>query len=149
MATQATPAPLQVESQLCFRLYATSRLAQGFYTQYFKEHNITYTQYLVLCVLWEKDHCIVSDITNALMLETNTITPLLQRMEKQHLVRRKQGKEDTRQRIISLTKKGRELKEVMRDLPEKMLEYLTNDCLSADELTAFTQTLEKIIAHKS
>ena len=104
-------AELQIDNQICFRLYTAARLVTQAYTPMLTELGITYPQYLVLMVLWEKDCQPVNDIAHRLLLETNTVTPLLQRMEKQGLLTRKQGKEDSRQRIVSLTKHGKELEE--------------------------------------
>ena len=73
---------LKLENQLCFRLYAAARLTIGAYHPYLAPLRITYPQYLVLLVLWEKDRLPVNDIARRLMLETNTVTPLLQRMER-------------------------------------------------------------------
>ena len=72
---------------------------------------ITYPQYLVLTVLWEKDSQPVNDIARRLLLETNTVTPLLQRMERQGLLCRKQGEQDKRQQLVSLTEQGKALEE--------------------------------------
>ena len=85
---------LKLENQLCFRLYTAARLTMQAYWHHFEPLAITYPQYLVLLVLWEKDNQLVSDIARKLMLETNTVTPLLQRMEKQGLVVRNKGKQD-------------------------------------------------------
>ena len=82
-------AELQLDNQICFRLYTASRLITQAYTPMLTELGITYPQYLVLMVLWEKDCQPVNDIARRLVLETNTVTPLLQRMEKQGLVTRK------------------------------------------------------------
>ena len=100
---------LKLENQLCFRLYAASRLVTQAYHPYLSELGITYPQYLVLLVLWEQDAQPVNDLARRLHLETNTVTPLLQRMEKDGLVTRKRGKEDARQVIVSLTDRSREL----------------------------------------
>ena len=87
------------------------------YYPYLRPLGITYPQYLVLMVLWEKDHQPVNDIAHLLHLETNTVTPLIQRMEKQGLLTRKRGKEDTRQRIVSLTGQGKALEERAKEIP--------------------------------
>ena len=102
---------LELDNQLCFRLYTAARLTVGAYHPYLDPLGITYPQYLVMLVLWEKDKQPVCDIAKRLLLDTNTVTPLLQRMEKADLVTRTRGKEDTRQRIVSLTKKGLEMQE--------------------------------------
>lgn len=77
---------LKLDNQLCFRLYTAARLVTSAYTPFFKSFGITYPQYLVLMVLWEKDNRVISEITELLRLETNTVTPLLPRMEKQGLI---------------------------------------------------------------
>ena len=108
---------LKLDNQLCFRLYTAARLTMQAYFPYFEKIGITYPQYLVLLVLWEKDHQPVNDIAHRSHLETNTVTPLLQRMEKQGLLTRKRGKEDSRQRIVSLTQQGKALEEKAKDIP--------------------------------
>ena len=84
-------AELQLDNQICFRLYTAARLVTQAYTPMLTALGITYPQYLVLMVLWEKDEQPVNDIAHRLLLETNTVTPLLQRMEKLGLVSRKKG----------------------------------------------------------
>ena len=74
-------AELQLDNQICFRLYTAARLITQAYTPMLNELGITYPQYLVLMVLWEQDSQPVNDIAHRLLLETNTVTPLLQRME--------------------------------------------------------------------
>ena len=102
---------LRLDKQVCFRLYTASRLITQAYTPMLNELGITYPQYLVMMVLWEQDSQPVNDIAHRLLLETNTVTPLLQRMEKLGIVVRKRGKEDKRQQIVSLTEKGRAMEE--------------------------------------
>ena len=104
-------AELQLDNQICFRLYTAARLVTQAYTPMLTELGITYPQYLVLMVLWEKDNQPVNDIAHRLLLETNTVTPLLQRMEKLGIVSRKKGELDKRQQIVSLTEKGRAMEE--------------------------------------
>ena len=102
---------LRLDKQICFRLYTAARLIQQAYTPMLNQLGITYPQYLVLMVLWEQDAQPVNDIAHRLVLETNTVTPLLQRMEKLGIVVRKRGKEDKRQQIVSLTEKGKAMEE--------------------------------------
>ena len=111
---------LKLENQLCFRLYTASRLITQAYRPFFEPLGITYPQYLVLLVLWEHDNLPVSEITSRLMLETNTVTPLLQRMEREGLIVRTRGTVDTRQRMVSLTKKGHDMQERAKDIPSCM-----------------------------
>ena len=136
---------LKLDNQICFRLYTASRLIVQSYAPFFKQMGITYPQYLVLLVLWEKDNRVISEITEALGLETNTMTPLLQRMEKEGLIVRSRGQVDTRQRIISLTKEGKRMEQTARDIPECMVNGLLNDELEMNDLLQLAPLLDKLI----
>ena len=136
---------LKLDNQLCFRLYTAARLVTNIYHPYFAPLGITYPQYLVLLVLWENDKQPVCDIGKRLMLDTNTITPLLQRMEKAGLIVRTRGIEDTRQRIVSLTPKGMELREQMVNIPDCLSDKITDKIGSVDEIIAMIPTLDKLI----
>ncbi len=107
----------KLDNQLCFRLYTASRLLSQAYHPLLSEHGLTYPQYLVLLVLWEKDAQPVNDIAKRLFLETNTVTPLLQRMEKEGILVRRKGEKDARQMIVSLTDKGKELQTKLAEVP--------------------------------
>ncbi len=99
----------KLDNQLCFRLYTASRLLSQAYHPLLSVHGLTYPQYLVLLVLWEKDAQPVNDIAKRLYLETNTVTPLLQLMEKEGILVLRKGEKDARQIIVSLTDKVRSL----------------------------------------
>lgn len=107
----------RLDNQLCFRLYTASRLLTQAYHPLLSKHGLTYPQYLVLLVLWEKDAQPVNDIARRLLLETNTVTPLLQRMEKEGILVRRRGEKDGRQMIVSLTRKGKDLQKKLADVP--------------------------------
>ena len=116
------------------------------YTPFLNELGITYPQYLVLMVLWEKDALPVNDIAHRLLLETNTVTPMIQRMEKQGIVTRQRGKEDKRQQIVSLTEKGRVLEEqAYRIIPKGMGERLAVCPLSMNDFQKLSSELDDII----
>ncbi len=136
---------LKLDNQLCFRLYTASRLVTAGYTPYFKELGITYPQYLVLMVLWETDKITVSDITDRLKLETNTVTPLLQRMEKQGLILRNKCKEDTRQRIVSLTAEGKKLEERVKEIPNCLARGIVDGGMTPEDLMNLVQLLDKFM----
>lgn len=139
-------AELLLENQICFRLYSASRLITQAYTPMLTELGITYPQYLVLMVLWEEDCQPVNDIARRLLLETNTVTPLLQRMEKQELVIRKKGEQDKRQQIVSLTVKGRELEEQAYELIPVGMEKQFSACpLQPGDFQHLTSELNLII----
>ena len=136
---------LKLDNQLCFRLYTAARLTMQVYFPYFEPLGITYPQYLVLLVLWEKDHQPVNDIAHRLHLETNTVTPLLQRMEKAGLITRTRGKEDSRQRIVSLTKQGRAMEEKAKDIPDCLAQQLSDKMDDINCLIASIPALDQLI----
>ena len=110
----------KLDNQLCFRLYTASRLLTQAYHPLLSVHGLTYPQYLVLLVLWEKDSQPVNDIAKRLVLETNTITPLLKRMESGGLVKRTRNRKDARQMIVSLTQKGTDMQEKLSAVPASL-----------------------------
>ena len=137
---------LKLDNQICFRLYSASRLITQAYTPMLTALGITYPQYLVLMVLWEKDNQPVNDIAHRLILETNTVTPLIQRMEKQGLITRKQGDKDKRQQIVSLTQNGKEMEERAYQLiPPAMLGKLSACPLQLDDYQNLAKELDSII----
>lgn len=135
---------LKLDNQLCFRLYTASRLVAGAYNPYFEPLGITYPQYLVLLVLWEKDQQPVNDIAKRLHLETNTVTPLLQRMEKAGFIVRKRGEKDTRQRIVSLTPEGIAMREQAKNIPDDLSKQVLQ-YVSMEEITNIIPSLDKLI----
>lgn len=137
---------LRLDNQVCFRLYTAARLIQQAYTPLLNQLGITYPQYLVLMVLWEQDAQPVNDIAHRLVLETNTVTPLLQRMEKQGIVVRKRGKEDKRQQIVSLTEKGRAMEEeAYAIIPAGMGKELSACPFRLEDYAKFAGDLDTII----
>ncbi|MBQ8955816.1 MAG: MarR family transcriptional regulator [Lachnospiraceae bacterium] len=111
---------LLLKNQLCFPLYACSRKIVGSYTPYLKPLGLTYTQYLVLMVLWEHENINVGQLGSILYLDAGTLTPLLKRLEKAGYVTRERSKEDERITVISITDEGSRLKEKCKDIPAKM-----------------------------
>lgn len=111
---------LLLDNQLCFRLYTASRLITQAYTPLLDKLGLTYPQYLVMMVLWEKDGQPVNDIAKRLMLETNTVTPLLQRMEAAGLVVRRRDAFDGRKVVVFLTPAGAALEARALDIPAEL-----------------------------
>ena len=136
---------LKLDNQLCFRLYTAARLVTGAYQPYFAQMGITYPQYLVLLVLWEQDKQPVCDIGKRLLLDTNTMTPLLQRMEKAGLITRTRGKEDTRTRIVSLTKQGKAMSEQAQHIPDCLRREIALKTGEEEEFSQMIPTLDKLI----
>ena len=108
---------LLLGEQLCFALYSTNLAMQKVYRQLLTALNVTYPQYLVLLVLWERDGLTVSEIGERLFLESSTLTPLLKRMEGMGLLERRRATADERQVIISLAPSGRQLKQRAEAIP--------------------------------
>ena len=136
---------LYLENQLCFPLYATSRLTTKIYTPFLNELHITYPQYLVLLALWEKDRQSVNSIGESLYLESNTLTPLLKRLEIKKLIHRTRSKKDERTVIISLTKEGVHLKSKAQKIPGKIISSFQNASISEKEIFTFQKTLFKLL----
>lgn len=111
---------LLLKNQLCFPLYACGRKIVGSYTPYLKPLGLTYTQYIVMLVLWEKESVNVGQLGEELHLDAGTLTPLLKRLERAGYITRQRSKEDERVTIVALTKEGVKLKEKCRDIPSKL-----------------------------
>ncbi|CAM5774705.1 hypothetical protein LMIY3S_04656 [Labrys miyagiensis] len=113
-------APLLLENQLCFALYAANNAFGRSYKPLLDPLGLTYPQYLVMLCLWERDGLKVGEIGTRLFLETNTLTPLLKRLESAGLVRRQRDSKDERQVRISLTAAGRALREKAVAVPAQI-----------------------------
>jgi DNA-binding MarR family transcriptional regulator len=127
---------LQLHNQVCFPLYSVSRLLTKAYKPYLDGMGITYPQYLVLIVLWEK----------------NGVSPLLKRMEKADIISRKRSNKDERSIIIQLTEKGKQLKAEAAQVPEKLLKMLFTDTVKLADIEQLKNTLDELVitlSHKN
>ena len=111
---------MKLDNQLCFPLYAAARRVTGLYTPYLKPLGLTYTQYIVLLVLWEKDGITVGEICERVMLDNGTVSPLLKKLQQDGYIERKRSGEDERIVLITLTGEGRALKERAKEVPAKV-----------------------------
>ncbi|MBQ4437106.1 MAG: MarR family transcriptional regulator [Clostridia bacterium] len=111
---------MKLANQLCFPLYAAARNVTGLYTPWLKPLGLTYTQYIVFLVLWEKDGISVSEIGEQLMLDNGTLSPLLKKMEQAGYIERRRSREDDRVVEITLTEEGRALQEKAKDVPSRV-----------------------------
>ena len=136
---------LKLDNQLCFRLYTASRLLTQVYNPLLSEYGLTYPQYLALIVLWEKDAMPVNDIAKKLFLETNTVTPLLKRMEAEGLVTRDKSSNDGRQTIVRLTQKGYSLREKLSFVPDKVGSAVICETVTPETVPALFKMLDDII----
>ena len=136
---------LKLDNQICFPVYAASRLITREYQPFLDQLGITYPQYLVLMILWENDGLPVNDIAKKLILNTNTITPLLKRMEQQGFIQRKRSVADERKVIVQLTKKGQQLQEQAAVIPQKLAGRLLQGNFRLDDLFRLKDDLNAII----
>ncbi|MCJ0940623.1 MarR family transcriptional regulator [Mammaliicoccus sciuri] len=124
---------MKLANQVCFSAYNVSRLFAQFYEKELKSFGLTYSQYLVLLSLWEENPQILHSIGQKLDLSSNTLTPLLKRLEQSGWVTRQKSDQDKRQLIVSLTQKGKEQKQPIYDAISK--------CVSEDmNLELYKQT---------
>lgn len=149
MTKRSAPSPaaadrLALDAQLCFALYSTLLGVNKVYRGLLAGLGITYPQYLVMLVLWERDDVNVSEICERLHLETTTLTPLLKRLEARGLVRRARSADDERQVFVTLTKEGRALREKAKAIPPCVGEAM--GC-TAEEAAALRQKLVKLRAN--
>jgi MarR family transcriptional regulator, organic hydroperoxide resistance regulator len=136
---------LKLSYQICFPIYAASRLMTREYQPYLDKMGITYPQYLVLLVLWEIDGLPVNEIAQKLILNTNTITPLLKRMEADGLISRQRSDSDERKVIVRLTEKGKKMRDEATTIPQKLIQELTVGAMSAEELIELRNKLNLLI----
>jgi len=138
---------LKLENQICFPLYAASRLITRGYQPHLEKLGITYTQYLVLMVLWEEDGVTVNDIAAKLILNTNTVTPLLKRMEGMGIISRRRSMADERKVLITLTGKGQKMRDEAAAIPLQLVEELEQVGMTAEELMELKQRLDRLVEH--
>ena len=136
---------LKLDNQLCFPVYAASRLITHEYKPLLDRPQITYPQYLVLMVLWENEKLTVNAIAKKLLLQTNTVTPLLKRLEKQGLIVRERSYEDERKVMVHLSKKGIDLQEEAAKIPEQLASGLISDNLQVSDLIKLKEQLHQVI----
>lgn len=137
---------LKLDNQICFPFYAASRLIIRAYQPHLDKLGITYPQYLVMLVLWEQDRLPVNDIAQKLILNTNTVTPLLKRMETMGLIQRKKSKEDERKVLVTLTQQGKEMQEEAAGIPEALMQSVTPGEVDMEALEKLKVQMQGLIA---
>ncbi|PCH97036.1 MAG: MarR family transcriptional regulator [Gammaproteobacteria bacterium] len=141
---------LKLENQLCFRLYSLTKLMNRHYSPVLKKLGLTYSQYLVMLVLWEKNNTTSAISVKALGvkldLDSGTLSPLLKRLEQQGRINRVRNSEDERSVEIKLTDSGCQLKALASDIPEKMFSVTG---MSVDQLQKLNNQLDSLLATMS
>ena len=134
---------LRLENQLCFPLYACSREVIKRYRPYLDALGLTYTQYIVLMVIWEEGTVSVRDLGKRLFLDSGTLTPVLKTLEKMGLITRARSQEDERVLLVTITKAGQALREEALTIPKQMAGCVK---LSRDEAETLYRLLYKMLA---
>jgi DNA-binding MarR family transcriptional regulator len=134
----AADASLLLGNQLCFAIYSTAHAFNRVYRPLLDQLGLTYPQYLVMLVLWERDGVPVKDVSERLFLDSGTLTPLLKRLESAQLVKRTRSTTDERQVLIALTSRGLALREKARTVPQSIL---AASACSVAELSAMKNDL--------
>lgn len=135
---------LKLDNQLCFALYACSREINKLYKPYLDTLGITYTQYVTLLVLWEKDNLTVKELGIKLHLDSGTLTPLLKKLESMDIIVRLRDKEDERNVYVKLTDKGSEMKEKALQIPNKVF---CETGLSLEEVISLRESLKHLLVN--
>jgi DNA-binding MarR family transcriptional regulator len=132
---------LRLDNQLCFAVYSASLAMTKLYKPLLEKLHLTYPQYLVMLVLWERDGLMVSELGERLSLDSGTLTPLLKRLEANGLVARIRDVADERRVHVSLTAAGRKLKARAASVPACLM--AASQC-SVEELVALTQQVQQL-----
>lgn len=136
---------IKLDNQICFSLYAASREIIKLYKPVLDKFNLTYTQYITMLVLWEEEKATVKGIGKRLHLDSGTLTPLLKKLEAMELITRYRDSNDDRVVIAELTEKGRNLKEEIVSVPEKVFCKVNMDVKEAKELKSKLDELLEIL----
>jgi DNA-binding MarR family transcriptional regulator len=137
---------MALDDQFCFALYAASRAVTGLYRPVLEQLGLTYPQYLVMLVLWERGPVPVGELGTALSLDYGTLTPLLKRLEAHGLLRRERSARDERSVLISLTADGAALQERARAVPPFAAGAMGLDRAEYDHLRVMLRRLTDNIA---
>ena len=133
---------LKLKNQLCFPIYLCSKEIIRKYTPWLEEIDLTYTQYIVMMYFWEKEKSNVKEIGKTLLLDSSTLTPLLKKLENKGFITRVRSTIDERNLEIQITKKGRELKDKAKLIPEKIGKCIA---LSEEEATTLYSLMYKVL----
>lgn len=135
-------AALRLKNQLCFPLYAVSNLITRKYKPLLDELDLTYTQYIVMMVLWEEKQANEKFLCDALCLKSNTVTPLLKKLEDKGYIRKVKDKSDERNLVITLTQSGEQLRDRALCVPESIAQEFH---LDQEEAMTLYRTLYKML----
>ena len=133
---------LKIENQLCFPLYACAKEVVKHYTPFLDEIDLTYTQYIVMMVLWDKKSVTVKELGQILYLDSGTLTPLLKKLEAKGYLSRKRSETDERNLIVTLSERGKNLREKAVEVPGKISRCIA---LDSEEAMMLYRILYKLL----
>ena len=136
---------LKLDNQLCFPLYACSKEIIRKYKKYLDEIDLTYTQYIVMMVMWENKQLNISELGKKIYLDSGTLTPLLKKLETKGYINRIKNDKDERNLVITITKKGEDLKEEVKDIPHEISKCVK---LSKEEAKTLYKLLYKMLVEE-
>ena len=133
---------LKIENQICFPLYACAKEVTRRYKPLLDKLDLTYTQYIVMMVMWEYKKMNVKELGEKVYLDSGTLTPLLLKLEAKGYISRTKDRDDARNLILKVTNKGLDLREKAKQVPKKMSKCVK---LSVEEAKVLYKTLYKIL----
>ena len=133
---------LKLQNQLCFPLYACAREAIKQYTPFLDKLDLTYTQYITMMVLWERQSLTAKELGNLLYLDSGTLTPLLKKLEGKGFLTRKRSETDERNLIVTITEQGDALKDRALSIPGEMTKRVN---LEPEEIRNLYRYLYKML----
>ena len=133
---------LKIENQICFPLYACSKEIIRRYKPFLDKLDLTYTQYITMMVLWEKQHASVKELGQMLYLDSGTLTPVLKKLEAKNYIERRRSTEDERSLIVTITEQGAALRDRAISVPDSMSKCV---CLTPEEARVLYMLLYKVL----
>ena len=133
---------LKLENQICFPMYVASKEIVRRYIPLLSALDLTYTQYITLLALWEKDHITVKELGEKLYLDSGTLTPLLNKLEKKGYIIKNKSDKDGRELVVIVTDEGLKLKQKALDIPPEIAKCVN---LKKEEAIVFYQLLHKVL----
>ena len=137
----------KVGKQVSFPLYACSKEVIKKYKPFLDKVDLTYTQYITMMVLWEREEINVKELGSLLYLDSGTLTPVLKKLEAKKYIIRKRSTKDERNLVLKITKKGLELREKVKDYPEELYNKYMN--LTDEEIMLLHKITHKLLKHLS
>jgi DNA-binding MarR family transcriptional regulator len=133
---------LKLENQICFPLYALSRKVIQLYKPLLDKYNLTYTQYIVMLVLWEEEKISIKELGEKLLLDSGTISPVVKKLAGQGLIEKFRYSEDERIVMVKLTDAGRKMRDEAVEIPEKLYSQFEGD---KETLFQLKENLDQIL----